>query len=376
MSNRTMERICRANPFPNELPAPPIEEVWRRLDARHEPQPRRGSRSGGPLPAWLPGIGGVMTAISAIAAVAIAVLAIVLLGHNRSSTAPRPTSPAAARGTAVADCIAHGGLTRSYSVAQLRIAVATMPAHVKEYTDCYDVIQQALGAEIGGKPFTTTQLERIPQIRQLLDHFAVLRRPQTAADRSWAPGQRSNPKTLRQVIPSLTRLATTIDGKRIFLTVERVLLARPGHPARHGYFMVMQFVGPYGSSSGAPYDQNVGDYTITPLPFATGPTGPSPSISIVPDGITRVRWVLQCPRPGTSVIVGPPPGHAATCTGPRSETVYPALHDNIAAANVPNDMARAAATVTWYDATGKAVLVWSQSNRREQNLKPFPGVQP
>lgn len=49
----------------------------------------------------------------------------------------------------VADCDAHGQLTRSYSAAQLRNALATMPADVKEYTNCSDVIQRALLAKIG-----------------------------------------------------------------------------------------------------------------------------------------------------------------------------------------------------------------------------------
>ncbi len=35
-------------------------------------------------------------------------------------------------------------------MAELRHALATMPADVKEYSDCYDVINRALLAEIGG----------------------------------------------------------------------------------------------------------------------------------------------------------------------------------------------------------------------------------
>jgi len=44
----------------------------------------------------------------------------------------------------IADCNSHGNLTRHYTVAELRNALATMSADVKEYTDCYDVIQRAL----------------------------------------------------------------------------------------------------------------------------------------------------------------------------------------------------------------------------------------
>jgi hypothetical protein len=49
----------------------------------------------------------------------------------------------------VQDCNAHAQLTRHYTVAQLRSALATMPVDVKEYTNCGDVVQQALLAEIG-----------------------------------------------------------------------------------------------------------------------------------------------------------------------------------------------------------------------------------
>jgi hypothetical protein len=60
-------------------------------------------------------------------------------------------APAAAAGSqAVADCNAHARLTQQYSAGQLRAALSTMPADVKEYTDCFDVIQRQLLAQIGG----------------------------------------------------------------------------------------------------------------------------------------------------------------------------------------------------------------------------------
>jgi hypothetical protein len=57
---------------------------------------------------------------------------------------------AAAGSSVIADCNAHGKLTRSYTDAQLRDALTTMPADVKEYTDCYDVIQHALLGQVSG----------------------------------------------------------------------------------------------------------------------------------------------------------------------------------------------------------------------------------
>ncbi len=59
------------------------------------------------------------------------------------------SATAAGLSAPVADCDTHGQLTRSYSAAQLRSALATMPADVNEYTNCHDVIQRALLAKLG-----------------------------------------------------------------------------------------------------------------------------------------------------------------------------------------------------------------------------------
>jgi hypothetical protein len=59
-------------------------------------------------------------------------------------------APAAAAGLSppVADCYAHGTLTHSYTAAQLRAALANLPVDIKEYSACYNVLQQALLAKI------------------------------------------------------------------------------------------------------------------------------------------------------------------------------------------------------------------------------------
>jgi hypothetical protein len=57
---------------------------------------------------------------------------------------------AAAANPVVVDCTAHNQLTHTYTVAQLRNALATMSADVKEYTACPDIIQRALNAQLGG----------------------------------------------------------------------------------------------------------------------------------------------------------------------------------------------------------------------------------
>ena len=62
-----------------------------------------------------------------------------VLAGTAVAASPNPT----------ADCNANGRLTAHYSPAQLRQALATMPADTKEYTDCYDVIQRTLLSELG-----------------------------------------------------------------------------------------------------------------------------------------------------------------------------------------------------------------------------------
>lgn len=56
----------------------------------------------------------------------------------------------AAPSPVIADCNAHGTLTKHYSVAQLHTALSTMPADVQEYTNCYNVIQNQLEAQVAG----------------------------------------------------------------------------------------------------------------------------------------------------------------------------------------------------------------------------------
>src|ERR1700751_5543488 len=50
---------------------------------------------------------------------------------------------------AITDCNDHGKLTAQYSAATLQQALEQMPVDVREYTDCYDVIERQLLAEQG-----------------------------------------------------------------------------------------------------------------------------------------------------------------------------------------------------------------------------------
>jgi hypothetical protein len=59
--------------------------------------------------------------------------------------------PATAAGLTppVADCVKNQALTQNYPASELRNALATMPADLSEYSNCYAIIQHALEAKIG-----------------------------------------------------------------------------------------------------------------------------------------------------------------------------------------------------------------------------------
>lgn len=49
---------------------------------------------------------------------------------------------------AVVDCETNGKLTQSYTITQLREALATIPVAVNQYSICHDVLQRALDAKL------------------------------------------------------------------------------------------------------------------------------------------------------------------------------------------------------------------------------------
>ncbi len=76
---------------------------------------------------------------------------VIALGCVLSLGVPALAS-AASGGTssqAINDCNDHLKLTQSYSSEVLRQALAQMPADVREYTDCFDVIERQLFKQLG-----------------------------------------------------------------------------------------------------------------------------------------------------------------------------------------------------------------------------------
>ena len=76
MSDVELEQIRSVNPFPDELPAPPIELVLQRLE------PEAAAPSVGRRRVRMPSIGGVFVAASVLVSVAVVVVALSALGHH------------------------------------------------------------------------------------------------------------------------------------------------------------------------------------------------------------------------------------------------------------------------------------------------------
>ena len=209
-----------------------------------------------------------------------------------------------------------------------------------------------------------TAADGIPTLSQLLANFAALRRPQTAADRSWQPPPSGR---YARSLPRLTRLAGTLpDGTRIFLTVQRY--TGPGWPSVYpvgSYELDVNIVpanGKYVDSTN--FGPNV-NYTVFPLSSSppgavrqglAGSSAPTWA-SIIPNGVSRVRWTFACTPAGCAQ---------------RRETVVVPVHENVAAALIPATQPERGSshtlrriwqpvTITWYGRGGRVVASYGQS---------------
>ncbi|MGI8714291.1 MAG: hypothetical protein ACR2NR_14165 [Solirubrobacteraceae bacterium] len=140
------------------------------------------------------------------------------------------------------------------------------------------------GGQLGpSAPPSSQAVGRVPTLAQLKANFAVLRRPQTAADRSWRPDYGSKrPHELR----GLERLARRLPGgERVFLTVDRA--------APNGYVLRLWIVFADGDVAGSSFTAG-DDYTVIPLPSSAPGEPATRWTSILPDGVVGVRWRFSC----------------------------------------------------------------------------------
>jgi len=71
-------------------------------------------------------------------------LAALLTGVVLAVCGPAVTPALAAGNPVVQDCYVHGKLTKPYTTAELRHALAAMSSYIKQYSNCQSVIQNAL----------------------------------------------------------------------------------------------------------------------------------------------------------------------------------------------------------------------------------------
>lgn len=166
-----------------------------------------------------------------------------------------------------------------------------------------------------------------PTLRQLLANFAVLRRPQTAADRSWRPAGGCCGSS-RQLY-GLTRRATVLSGGyRVFLDVEQFTIGGQRNLPAGSYVLSLDIIAPNGNTSGGSYEG--GSYF---MPLSFGGAGPLRRSShsdvfagIVPDGVSSVTWTFGC-QPGRAA--------ARFCAGNPTPSFTVPVVNNVAAAHLP-----------------------------------------
>jgi hypothetical protein len=226
--------------------------------------------------------------------------------------------------------------------------------------------------------------------------MAVLRRPQTAADRLPGSLTAQFPGALGvdwRIIPSLTRLAATIDagaGSLSSVDIYVVVETPCSGQACHGPGVPVDIVttlavgGPSGHRYLLGYPEVVDDQTaiatggLTPTAVGSAgsakvevrktstvsvPTGWSGvNVSVVPDGVTRVKWVFG----GASArALRAMCGCTKRFANTPLATVYPEIKNNIAVANATSSAGLS--TATWYGPDGH--LIASLSPIAQQNAE-------
>ncbi|MHB1567771.1 MAG: hypothetical protein ACYCXW_07430 [Solirubrobacteraceae bacterium] len=177
-------------------------------------------------------------------------------------------------------------------------------------------------------------------LRRLLAAYAVLRRPQTAADRVW----RSAAST--RSVPSLTRLVRRLsNGDRLFVTVNRDLAG--------GFGAWIWLVPRTGQISGI---ETTTLRNFQPSPFLNPLPGPVFAwvAGLVPDGVSHVRWTFDCRF------------DSSPC---ESHVVSVAAQSSLAVVQEPSSWCSAGACPTvdasvWYGRDGRVISRWSASAAR------------
>jgi hypothetical protein len=213
------------------------------------------------------------------------------------------------------------------------------------------------------QPDLSAQWKVGPTLRDLRANFAVLRGPGTAADQAavasfrYGIGVQAPP---RLVSPEEVRLLGRVAGARVYLLVDPLFRHRTYGPVvAH---MMSLSIGDTGFSWG-PENYLIFPTVVSQSGEVGALDGPSTLVSVVPDGVRRVKWRFACP---TGV-------DATKCQLPQQRVVVLPVHNNLVSLSVntptswsPNGNV---AKVTWYGADGMS-KVFTNPN----TAAPFPGA--
>jgi hypothetical protein len=186
-----------------------------------------------------------------------------------------------------------------------------------------------------------------PWLYALQEHLAVLRGP--------APEPTAAERNLMQTYQtSYVRLAGTVAGTRIYFVV--IPIRKHGVIASYAMNVI--------SSDGSSYVR--GNYDIFPAAIQDRTGRAKALFSIVPDGVTAVRWHFVCPH-----------GHSGVdCRATPAHTYNVPVHGNLAALSrstvafaMPGVYYPTPTRVTWYFSDGKRSVFTSQNS-----AVPFPGA--
>jgi hypothetical protein len=171
-------------------------------------------------------------------------------------------------------------------------------------------------------------------------------------------------------VARFTRLARRLpNGDRVFLSIFEKTPGEPSPSARN-YTLEIDILSPHGGDASADFAPDV-NYTVHPistLGLRAG-AGKVPTwASIIPDGVTRVRWRFACP-----------PVRAGRCGQQQPTTVTVPVRGNIAAASVPRTSTictrsqrrcRTPVAITWYASDGRVVASYSWPPKAQPRRPP------
>jgi hypothetical protein len=177
-----------------------------------------------------------------------------------------------------------------------------------------------------------------PSARSLVAQLAVLRRPQTAMDKTGPEGLlrilNFSADQKDRIAPQLTRLLATLPGisggtERVFLVITVPPATSDRSVATGRAFASLATVSTRSGQSSGGTPAAVFYTRMSSAPSSAG----GYDTTIVPDGVTAVRWDFD--------------GQPGAVTHPQALTLYPTVRSNLAFAPARRDQGDPA-RITWY----------------------------